>query len=130
MLLSKAEWDKEQLIRDLREEWGIVDEEPDEGDEDDENSDDAVVMRVGGMMLIVTLFHGHIPDNEAEINAENNYMWPEAVEVTKAHKAHIMVAVLGEEEKLLERGKLFTKAMAVCCKQKSTPKTTICGQRP
>ncbi|WP_347135244.1 immunity protein Imm33 domain-containing protein [[Clostridium] symbiosum] len=118
VLLSKVEWDKEQLIRDLREEWGIVDEEPDEGDEDDENSDDAVVMRVGGMMLIVTLFHGHIPDNEAEINAENNYMWPEAVEVTKAHKAHIMVAVLGKEEKLLERGKLFTKAMAVCCKQK------------
>ena len=118
VLLSKAEWDKEQLIRDLREEWGIVDEEPDEGDEDDENSDDAVVMRVGGMMLIVTLFHGHIPDNEAEINAENNYMWPEAVEVAKAHKAHIVVAVLGEEEKLLERGKLFTKAMAVCCKQK------------
>ena len=118
VLLSKAEWDKEQLIRDLREEWGIVDEEPDEGDEDDEYSSDAVVMRVGGMMLIVTLFHGHIPDNEAEINAENNYMWPEAVEVAKAHKAHIMVAVLGEEEKLLERGKLFTKAMAVCCKQK------------
>ena len=118
VLLSKAEWDKEQLIRDLREEWGIVDEEPDEGDEDVENSDDAVVMRVGNMMLIMTLFHGHIPDNEAEINAENNYMWPEAVEVAKAHKAHIMVAVLGEEEKLLERGKLFTKAMVVCCKQK------------
>ena len=118
VLLSKAEWDKEQLIRDLREEWGIVDDEPAEGDEDVENSDDAVVMRVGNMMLIVTLFHGHIPDNEAEINAENNYMWPEAVEVAKAHKAHIMVAVLGEEEKLLEQGKLFTKAMAVCCKQK------------
>ena len=118
VLLSKAEWDKEQLIRDLREEWGIVDDEPAEGDEDVENSDDAVVMRVGNMVLIVTLFHGHIPDNEAEINAENNYMWPEAVEVAKTHKAHIMVAVLGEEEKLLERGKLFTKAMAVCCKQK------------
>ena len=118
VLLSKAEWDKEQLIRELREEWNIVDEEPDESDEDEENSGDAVVMRVGGMMLIVTLFHGHIPDNEAEINAENNYMWPEAVEAAKAHKAHIMVAVLGEEEKLLERGKLFTKAMAVCCKQK------------
>lgn len=118
VLLSEAEWDKEQFIRDLREEWGIVDEEPDEGDENDEHSSDAVVMRVGGMMLIVTLFHGHIPNNEAEINAENSYMWPEAVEVAKAHKAHIMVAVLGEEEKLLERGKLFTKAMAVCCKQK------------
>ena len=118
VLLSKAEWDKEQLIRDLQEEWGIMDEEPDEGDEDNENSGDIVMMRVGGMMLIVTLFHGHIPDNEAEMNAENNYMWPEAVEAAKAHRAHIMVAVLGEEEKLLERGRLFTKAMAVCCRQK------------
>ena len=61
---KRQEWGKEQLIRDLREEWGIVDEEPDEGDEDVENSDDAVVMRVGNMMLIVTLFHGHIPDND------------------------------------------------------------------
>ena len=40
--------------------------------------------------------NGHtrnIPDNEAEINAENNYMWPEAVEVATAHKAHIMRCV-------------------------------------
>ncbi len=116
VLLSKAEWDKEQFVRDLREKWNIVDEEPDEGG-DEEDSGDTVVMRVGGMMLVATLFPGHIPDNEAEINAENNYMWPEAVKVAKAHKAHIMVAVLGEEDKLLERGKLFTKALAVCCKQ-------------
>ena len=118
VLLSKAEWDKEQLIRDLREEWGIVDKEPDEGDEDVENSDDAVVMRVGNMMLIVTLFHGHIPDNEAEINAENNYMWPDAVKIAREHCAHLMVAVLGKEEDLLEKGKLFTKLVAACCRQR------------
>ena len=118
VLLSKAEWDKEQFVRELQEEWGIADDGLEEDNEDDENSGDAVVMQVSGMMLVATLFHGHIPDSEAEINAENNYMWPEAVEAAKAHKAHIMVAVLGEEEKLLERGKLFTKAMAVCCKQK------------
>ena len=118
VLLSKAEWDKEQFIRDLQEEWGIVDGGLEENNEDDESSGDVVVMQVGGMMLIVTLFYGHIPDNEAEINAENNYMWPEAVEAAKAHKAHIIVEVLGGEETLLERGKLFTKAMAVCCKQK------------
>ena len=29
--------------------------------EDDENSDDAVVMRIGNMMLIATLFHGISP---------------------------------------------------------------------
>ncbi len=116
VLLSKAEWDKEQFIKDLQEEWGIVDEELDE--KVDEDNSDAVVMRVGDMMLVATLFKNHIPNNEAEINAENNYMWPEAVEVAKNHKAHIMVAVLGEDEKLLERGKLFTKVMATCCKQK------------
>ena len=38
--------------------------------------------------------------------------------VESSNVEDIMVAVLGEEEKLLERGKLFTKAMAVCCKQK------------
>ncbi len=116
VLLFKAEWDKEQFIKDLQEEWGIVDEELDE--KVDEDNSDAVVMRVGDMMLVATLFKNHIPNNEAEINAENNYMWPEAVEVAKNHKAHIMVAVLGEDEKLLERGKLFTKVMATCCKQK------------
>ena len=116
VLLSKAEWDKEQFIKDLQNEWGIVDEELDE--KVDEDNRDAVVMRVGDMMLVATLFKNHIPNNEAEINAENNYMWPEAVEVSKNHKAHIMVAVLGEDEKLLERGKLFTKVMATCCKQK------------
>ena len=116
VLLSKAEWDKEQFIKDLQEEWGIVDEGLDE--KEDEGNSDAVVMRVGNMMLVATLFKNHIPNNEAEINAENNYMWPEAVDVAKNHKAHIMVAVLGEDEKLLERDKLFTKVMAACCKQK------------
>ena len=118
ILLSKAEWDKEQFIKDLQNEWGIVDEELDEKDDNDEDNSDAVVMRVGDMMLVATLFKNHIPNNEAEINAENNYMWPEAVDVAKNHKAHIMVVVLGEDEKLLERGKLFTKVMAACCKQK------------
>ena len=75
-------------------------------------------MHIGDMMLVVTLFHSPIPGNEATINAQNNYMWPEAVEAATAHKAHIMVAVLGDDIKLIERGKLFTKAMAVCCRQK------------
>ena len=43
------------------------DEGSDGADEDDENSSDAVVMQVGGMMLVATLFPGHIPDSEAEI---------------------------------------------------------------
>ena len=67
MLLSKAEWDKEQFIRDLQEEWGIVDDGPEEDDEDDENSSDVVVMQVNGMMLVATLFYSHIPDSEQRL---------------------------------------------------------------
>lgn len=114
VLLSNAVWDKAQLIRDLKEKWDITAEE----DEDEEQSDDALVFSVGDMFAAISLMQAPIPDGEAEENAKNNYMWPEAVDVAKAHKAHIMVAVLGEEEDLLERGKLYTKLVAACCRQK------------
>ena len=115
VLLSKGEWDKEQFIRDMKEKWDIA---VDEYDASEEKDDDALVFEVGDMVAAVSLATYPIPNGEAELNAENNYMWEDAVKVAKEHCAHIMVAVLGEEEKLLERGKLFTKAMAVCCKQK------------
>ena len=59
-----------------------------------------------------------IPNNEAETNAENNWMWPEAVNAAKEHCAHIMVAVCGgKDDDLIERGKLFVKLMDACCRQ-------------
>ena len=64
------------------------------------------------------LLYTSIPGGEAEANAENNYMWEDAVKVAKEHCAHLMVAVLGKEEKVLEKGKLFTKLVSACCKQK------------
>lgn len=113
VLLSKGKWDKAQFIRDMKEKWDITVEE----DEEDKR-DDAVVFEVGDMIAAVSLMPYPIPDGEAETNAENNYMWPEAVEAAKAHKAHIMVAVLGKEEDVLEKGKLYTKLVAACCRQK------------
>ena len=115
VLLSKAEWDKEQFIRDMKEKWDIPVEEYDESEEKD---DDALVFEVGDMLAAVSLASYPIPGGEAEGNAENNYMWPDAVKVAKKHSAHIMVAVLGKEENLLEKGKLFTKVVAACCRQK------------
>ena len=71
------------------------------------------------MIAAVSLMAAPIPNGEAELNAENNFLWPEAVEVTKTHQAHLMVAVLGQEEDLLERGKLYVKLLAACCRQKN-----------
>lgn len=114
VLLSKAEWDKEQFIRDMKENWDIV---VDEYDASEEKDDDALVFEVGDMLAAVSLNNYPIPGGEAEGNAENNYMWEDAVKVAKEHRAHLMVAVLGKEENLLEKGKLFTKVVATCCRQ-------------
>ena len=115
VLLSKAEWDKEQFIRDMKEKWNIAVEEYDASEEKD---DDALVFEVGDMLAAVSLATYPIPGGEAEANAENNYMWEDAVKVAKEHCAHLMVAVLGKEEDLLEKGKLYTKLVATCCRQK------------
>ena len=115
VLLSKGKWDKQQFIRDMKEKWDIT---VDEYDASEDKSDEALVFEVGDMLAAVSLGTYPIPNGEAEVNAENNYMWDDAVKIAKEHRAHIMVAVLGKEEDLLEKGKLYTKLVAACCRQK------------
>ena len=114
VLLSKEKWDKEQFIRDMKEKWDITVEEYDASEEKD---DDALVFEVDDMLAAISLATAPIPGGEAEANAENNYMWEGAVKAAEEHRAHIMVAVLGREEDVLEKGKLYTKLMAACCRQ-------------
>ena len=111
VLLSENVWDKEQLISDLKADWGI--EIPKEDTEDE----DTIFTDIDKCRIVISKFPVPVPNEEAEINAENNWMWEEAVEVTKTHKAHIVVAILGDEEDLISRGLLYTKIMATCCKQ-------------
>ncbi len=115
VLLSKGEWDKEQFVRDMKEKWDIT---VAGYDASEDKSDDTLVFEVGDMFAAVSLATYPIPNGEAEMNAENNYMWPDAVQVAREHCAHILVAVLGNEEKVLEKGKLFTKMVSACCRQK------------
>lgn len=115
VLLSQEEWNKEQFICDMKEKWDIT---IDEDDKNEEKRDDTLVFEYENMLGAVSLMPAPVPDGEAELNAENNYMWQEAVNVAKEHKAHIMVAVLGKEEDVLKRGKFYTKLVAACCRQK------------
>ena len=113
ILLSENSWDKKQLVKDLKLQWDI-----DTVEEEDKN-DDTLVFSVDDNIVAVSLMPAPIPENEAEENAKNNYMWPEAVEVARKHKAHLMVAVLGKDNNYIEKGKLFVKVMACCCNQKT-----------
>ena len=76
-----------------------------------------MVFEIDDMIAAVSLMPYPIPNGEAEINAENNYMWSDAVDAAREHSAHIMVAVLGQEEDVIKKGKLFTKLAAACCRQ-------------
>ena len=111
VLLSEDVWDKEKLISDLKADWEI------ELSKEDTEDEDTIVIYFDKCSIIISKFPAPVPNEEAEINAENNWMWEEAVEVTKTHKAHIVVAILGDEEDVIVRGLLYTKIMATCCKQ-------------
>lgn len=122
-LLSEPRWNPEQFEADMKEEWGIdCRQEKDEADEEDDGGEDDGTIRlysIDGMQAAVALMEAPIPGKEAEVNAANNYMWPEAVEKVKSHTAHLMVAILGQDVPLRERGCLFTKVLAACCKQEA-----------
>lgn len=113
VLLSDASWDKAQLKQDLQADWGLT------VGVDSDAVKENLVFQVGGMTAIVALMTMPVPNGEAEQNAANNYMWPQAVETARAHQAHLMVSVLGSDSNPLEQGMLFVKLAAACCKQKN-----------
>lgn len=111
VLLSNSQWDVNQLINDCKTDWNIK--------LPDDSKDNTLVAMMGDMTLAIALMPTPVPNEEAEYNAGANYMWKDAVEVSKSHKAHILVSVLGKDANLLDRGKLFTKVVSSCLKQEN-----------
>lgn len=116
VLLQEAKWDSEQLKADLLADWGIPCL-PGEDEDEIVDEGDNLIFDIDGMMAVVSLVPAPVPDGEAEQNAATNYMWPEAEAVTKTHQAHLIVALIGDKQSLVEKGKIFTKLCAVCSKQ-------------
>lgn len=115
VLLSESAWDREQFIRDFKEDWGIeiTEETPD-------NDDGKLVYAdVDGMRVVVGLIEAPVPNGEAEYWAQGNYMWKDGVEVVKTHKAQLIVCVLSETDDIIAKGKLYTKLAATALKQEN-----------
>jgi hypothetical protein len=91
----------------LREDWNIVCE--------DEVKDNAVVFKVGDMVVACSLMPNPVPNKEAEAAAKYNIMWKEGAEVTATHNAHIMLAVMNKFDPL-EQALLFAKVAACLLK--------------
>lgn len=127
VLLKDAKWDKEALLRDLKETWGIEDEpdgseEEDEDEEDDENdeeenTDDIFLISYHGAMIAVSFMPVPIPNGEAEEAAAKNFLWPKGAEQVKNHTAHLLVVVMGKEISPAESGELLVKTVVSACRQ-------------
>lgn len=119
VLLNTVEIDIDKIMSDLKEEWGIEPkEDPEDSSGEDKGEDNTTkVFYVGDALVAVSLMPAKVPENEAERYAETNYMWQDAVEVTKTHQAHILVAVLPHGLTPVEAGKLYVKVVSTCLRQ-------------
>lgn len=109
VLLSENKWDIKKLVNDCITDWNI--------ELSGNNDGGSLVAMMGDITLVVALMPTPVPNEEAEYYASANYMWKNAVEAAKSHKAHILISVLGKDADLLEVGKLFTKVVSSCLKQ-------------
>lgn len=112
-LLSEAEWSKAKFIEDMKTEWGV--DIPDEKLEEN----DVVYAPVGDFTLVIGMMPAPVPDGAPEHFARGNYMWRDAVETVKSHKAHLLICILGDNGDLLEKGRLYVMASAAVLKQDS-----------
>ena len=103
VLLNTKECDFERIKKNLEADWKDVNwrKVTKEGF--------TLVFEIDDMMLCLSYFDAPVPDREAEYNAENNYLWAEAVEVTRTHVAQLCVAVLNRKKPVVEAGELFVK---------------------
>lgn len=120
VLLEEKKWDKEQFKKDFTEDWNLepVYEEGD-GAKEDENDTDVVIIEFNDQKVVLGYMSMPVPDGEAEKNAAYNYTWKNAVEVTKNHKAYMVVMILGEHKDVKADGELFVKVVSTFCKQEN-----------
>ncbi len=101
VLLGDDQWNPEAIKIHLKEDWNIRCNQSAEGD--------SLMFPIDGNLATITIFHTPVPDNEATNFAAGNYMWADAVEVTRQHRAHIIVVMFNHSGSATEAAKTHTK---------------------
>lgn len=114
VLLEEAKWDKAAFLQDLKERWGIEDEEP---DNEDEEVDDALVLSYQGATIAVSIMPAPIPGDEAAFMVTNNFLWADGFEQVKKHTAHLLIAVVGKDNPPTENAVTLVKTVVSACQQ-------------
>ncbi len=112
VLLDSAEADLNEIARNLREDWGI-----DIPDGSVDTGAGTLVATVDGWTVFIGLMPSPVPNGEAAECAHTNLFWADAVPVAEAHKAHLIVGVLGGGASALDTASLHVKLCAACLEQ-------------
>ncbi len=90
VLLTDANFDWPRFRHNLKEDWDIS--------FSDEVKDGAVVFPVEDYNCACSLLPTPVPNGEAEACAKNNVLWGEGAEIVAKHAAHVMIAVMNNDE--------------------------------
>lgn len=111
-LLKDATWKLQDFLSAFEKEWQIALTAEGENPE-------TTICATGDLRVMLALMEMPVPNGEAERNAANNYMWKEAAEVTKSHKAHMVISMPGKASPA-EKGLFFSKVLATLCRNENT----------
>nr|WP_317357738.1 DUF4261 domain-containing protein [uncultured Tyzzerella sp.] len=111
-LLKEIKFNKKEFKSNFKKYWNIdlVEES---------NKEDILTFYVGNTLVTVSLMPAPIPNKEAEKNAPYNFMWKDALKQVEKHKAHLLVAVLGNTT-IIEKSIIFVKVLSTICKSENT----------
>lgn len=116
VLKKEPKFEPEAFLDLFEKDWGEkLEGTDDDGEAKREGTDARIYTNEEGMRLIIGYMDFPVPNNEAEINAQYNFMWKDAVEVTASHTAHEVVFVSGGES-LIDRAFFYSKVIATLCK--------------
>ena len=116
ILLDSYSWNPRRMATELQNDWGVRLKNEEAGKK---SGAESLTWEVDDMLVAASLMPAPVPNNEALEAAANNYLWPQAKEVTANHKAHIVVAVISQSEHPLVVGQLFVKVCSTFLKQKN-----------
>ena len=116
-LLKEATWNALEFEKAFQDEWGIT---LSDSESTESGTKAYSVPELGAKaILAITLVEASVPGGEAEYNAQYNYLWKDAVQVAKSHKAHLIVSVLGADTPK-GGGALFAMALSSICHNENT----------
>ena len=114
VLLEHAFWDRDALILDLEDRWGIPVQPEEAGRED------TLLLDVPGARLVLAMKPTPIPGGEAEAAAARNPHWPQGRAQAGLHSAHLIAAALSRGGSALDAAKLLVQVVCSLCRQPGT----------